>query len=139
VIARGEELAAARECLQIITSDRQTFENLHTEQIKNLRLAPIHQQTLRVRLSVLEHKVQMYRERQRRLDDVQAGPDAYTALYNEAKDAISKADDSLSDAVWAVDTGFKPLLRESSDERLSNSEAASERAVARIDALLGGK
>ncbi len=139
VIARGEELAGARECLQVITNEGQYFENLHNQQVKNLRLAPIHQQILRTRLSTLEQKLRMYRDRKERLDDVGAGADAYTALYNEAKQTIGEAEDSLTDAFGTFDTGFKPLLRESSDEKISSSGASTDRALARIDALLAGK
>jgi chromosome segregation ATPase len=57
VSARGEELAASRECLQIIVSDRESFEKLHEEQLKQLRMAPIHQETLRTRLATLRQKL----------------------------------------------------------------------------------
>lgn len=138
-IARGEELAGARECLQVITSEREYFEKLQKQHTKNLRLAPIHQQILKTRLATLGQKLRMYRDRKDRLDDVGAGADAYTALYNEAKRAIGEAEDSLSEAFGTVDTGFKPLLRNSSSANISSSSAATDRALARIDALLNGK
>jgi len=138
-IARGEELAGARECLQVITSERQFFEKLQTQQVKNLRLAPIHKQILKTRLATLQQKLRMYRYRKERLDDAHAGTDAYTALYNEARQAIGEAEDSLTGALGTIDTGFKPLLRDSSDEKISSSGAAADRALARINALLAGK
>ena len=136
VVARGEELAAAKECLQVISEDRQYFERLHDDQIEKLRLAPTHQQILHVRLKTLEGKLEMYRERQQRLDDVGANTNTYTALLSEAKEAISTAEDAVTDAVNTVDSGFKPLLRKSSDEEIASSEASSERSLARINALL---
>jgi len=138
-IARGEELAGARECLQVITQQKQYFENLHNKQVKNLRLAPIHLQVLRTRLSTLEQKLRIYRDRKDRLDHVGAAEDAYSALYNEAKRAIGEAEDSLAGAFGTVDTGFKPLLRDSSNQKISSSGASADRALARIDALLAGK
>ena len=138
-IARGEELAGARECLQVISQEKQYFENLQKQHAKNLRLAPIHQKILTTRLATLEQKLRMYRDRKERLDDVGADADAYTALYNEAKKAIGEAEDSLSDAFGTVDTGFKPLLRDSSNAKISSSGASTDRALARIDALLNGK
>ena len=135
VIARAEELTAAKECLQLISKDRQYFERLHDDQIKQLRLAPSHQQILRIRLKTLEQKLETYRDRQQRLDDVGAGTSTYTALLSEAKEAISTAEDAVTEAVSTVDSGFKPLLRESSDEEIASSEAASERALARINAM----
>jgi len=138
VIARGEELAGARECLQVIMNEKQYFEDLHNQHVKNLRLAPIHQQILGNRLSTLEQKLRMYRDRKERLDDVGADADAYNALYNEAKRAIAEAEDSLNSAFGTVDTGFKPLLQDSADKKISTSGASTDRALARIDALLTG-
>jgi len=138
-IARGEELAGARECLQVITQEKQYFEKLHNRQVKNLRLAPIHRQILRTRLATLDQKLRMYRQRRERLDSVGAGADAYSTLFSEAKQAIAKAEDSLTGAFGTAETGFKPLLRECSDEKISSSGAAADRALARIDALLAGK
>lgn len=138
-IARGEELVGARECLQVITSERQYFDKLQKQHAKNLRLAPIHRQILKVRLATLNQKLRMYRDRKKWLDDSNAGDDAYTALYNEAKKAIGEAEESLGDAFGTVDTEFKPLLRNSSSAKISSSGAATDRALARIDALLTGK
>jgi chromosome segregation ATPase len=141
VDVRGQQLAAAEECLGMIRKDREMFERMSEQARRNLNLAPTHRQTLLIQLETVEMKLRIYRERKKLLDEVTAtDADLYTALYNEARAALGEASAALSGTLYTVDQGFQPLLREeaiASSE--TSSEAATQRALAQINALLGVK
>ena len=139
VMALGESLAASRELLATITQEKLFYEKLHQEQMKSIRLAPSHRQVLQVRLVSLETSLRFYRERQERLDQDLAGTDLYTALYEEAKAAIGEAKAVITPAVITMDTsvnGMREILKSSNDESVSSSNAAADRALEKINALL---
>ena len=134
---RRVELDASRECLGIIANERARFEKLYEQQLRQLRTAPIHQKTLDTKLGVLRMKYSFYQDSLDTLDRSQLGPSEYKALYDEAKRAIDDASAELDGATPQRAT-LQPLLIESSDTSLAESEEAVKQNVARIEAILNG-
>jgi len=132
---RAVELTAARECLAIISAERGRFSDMYAKQMEQLRTAPAHLQALKVQMDVLRTKHSLYRQRLETLDGIEAGFDAYSTLYEEAKTAIQTASMELDGAAPA-ETSLKPLLIESSEGEITKSESRVKSQVTRIDEIL---
>lgn len=114
-----KELAAVREHLEVVRSDKQCLEQLHNRQIKTLRLAPIQLQLLRTQLTTLGRELRTCRERHKRLNEFGGDANAYAALCDRTMQATGKIEDSLAGDFGSVDIDVKELLYDPGNDRIS--------------------